>query len=98
MEDQERSFDGEVIHQLPRFRTSWVRQSTSGAGTTHFRYVRVHPRPVKPQADTMQSACRVEMPAKGVAVEGNKDNVSEVLWDELKPGKRFRADDRFVKK
>lgn len=45
----------------------------------------------------MQSACRVEMPAKGVAVEGNKDNVSEVRWDELKPGKRFRADDRFVK-
>ena len=38
------------------------------------------------------------MPAEGVAVEGNKDYVSEVLRDKLKLSKRLRADDRFVKK
>ena len=46
----------------------------------------------------MQGPCRVEMPAEGVAVEGNKNDVSQVHRDELKLGIWLRADNRFVKK
>jgi hypothetical protein len=81
MENQKRSFDGEVIHQLARLRTSWICQ---GAGTTHLSDIYVHPWPVEPMPDPMQGACHVEMPAAGVAVEGSKDIFSEVHWDKLK--------------
>ena len=86
MEDQKRSFDGEVIHQLARLRTSWVCQIASRTGPTHFSDICVHPWPEKPQSDPMQGTCRVEMPAEGVAVEGNENDVSQVNRDELKLG------------
>jgi hypothetical protein len=47
------------------------------------------------QANAMESAGGVEMPANGIAVERNKDDVPESCWDNNQSCVRFRARNGF---
>jgi hypothetical protein len=58
-------------------------KSAARAGTAHAFDVFEHVRPVKPKMHAMEGVVGIEVPANGVGMECNKENIVEFCWHHL---------------
>ena len=78
------AFDWKVVHELGRFAFCGVGKSATWTGIAHLLDTRVHPRPIIPWTETVESTVGIHMAANRIRMEGNEEYVVEFLRNELK--------------
>ncbi len=76
MKHHYRRFNQKIVDELAGFPACGVGQSATGASVTHPGDVRVHMGPIIAEVDVMESPCRIEMAANGIAVEWDENDIA----------------------